>query len=137
MYLDRKGLLAAWREGLLAQKVLEGKTKGYKRHPQLIRFRESGEPLKVIGMFLLDIASEARHRSYSFDDKKIIHKNGCKKIKVSTGQIEYEWFLLREKIKTRDRSWYEQIKNIQYPGLNRIFIRTEGGIASWEKVTEK
>jgi hypothetical protein len=28
-------LVAVWREGLLAQAVLQGKTNGYKNHPQL------------------------------------------------------------------------------------------------------
>jgi hypothetical protein len=36
-YLDVKGLTAAWREALLAQKVLAGFTIGYMNHPQLIR----------------------------------------------------------------------------------------------------
>ncbi|MEM3714836.1 MAG: pyrimidine dimer DNA glycosylase/endonuclease V [Nitrososphaeria archaeon] len=31
-YLDQKGLVACWREGLLAKKVLLGKVKGYKNH---------------------------------------------------------------------------------------------------------
>ena len=38
-YLDRQGLVAVWREGLLAQAVLHSNTKGYKNHPQLDRFR--------------------------------------------------------------------------------------------------
>jgi hypothetical protein len=38
-YLDAAGLTAAWREALLAQKVLAGATRGYRRHPQLERFR--------------------------------------------------------------------------------------------------
>ena len=42
-YLDRQGLTAAWREGLLAQKVLTGTTKGYRNHPQLRRFRAAGD----------------------------------------------------------------------------------------------
>ena len=54
-YLDTKGLLALWREGLLAQKVLAGKTKGYKNHPQLDRFKAHGSPRKAIGRYLLDI----------------------------------------------------------------------------------
>nr|WP_253280607.1 pyrimidine dimer DNA glycosylase/endonuclease V [Arcanobacterium phocae] len=37
--LDRAALIAGWREGLLAQKVLAGLTKGYRHHPQLERFR--------------------------------------------------------------------------------------------------
>ena len=40
-YLDIKGLVACWREGLLARKVLLDQTKGYKNHPQLIRFNRS------------------------------------------------------------------------------------------------
>lgn len=42
-YLDRQGLTAGWREGLLAQKVLTGTTKGYRNHPQLRRFRAAGD----------------------------------------------------------------------------------------------
>ena len=42
-YLDSKGLVALWREALLAKQVLEGGTKGYRNHPQLDRFKKSGE----------------------------------------------------------------------------------------------
>jgi len=38
-YLDARGLGALWREGLLAQAVLRGKTRGYRSHPQLERWR--------------------------------------------------------------------------------------------------
>jgi hypothetical protein len=41
-YLDAKGLVALWRESLLAKQALESKTKGYKNHPQLNRFKNSG-----------------------------------------------------------------------------------------------
>jgi len=37
-YLDTKGLVALWRDALLARHVLQGKTTGYKNHPQLNRF---------------------------------------------------------------------------------------------------
>jgi len=37
-YLDAKGLVALWRDALLARHVLQGKTTGYKNHPQLNRF---------------------------------------------------------------------------------------------------
>src|SRR5690606_6899395 len=33
-YLDRQGLLALWREALLARAVLRGETRGYTLHPQ-------------------------------------------------------------------------------------------------------
>ena len=38
-YMDSKGLVALWREGLLARAVLKGQTNGYINHPQLIRFK--------------------------------------------------------------------------------------------------
>jgi Pyrimidine dimer DNA glycosylase (EC 3.2.2.17)/DNA-(apurinic or apyrimidinic site) lyase (EC 4.2.99.18) len=51
-YLDKLGLLGLWRESLLAQKVLLGKTKGYKNHPQLIRFKKTEDPILYIGTYL-------------------------------------------------------------------------------------
>ena len=47
-YLDTKGLVALWRETLLAKNVLEEKTKGYKYHPQLIRFKSSAIHSRVL-----------------------------------------------------------------------------------------
>lgn len=48
-YLDRQGLVALWREAPLAKAVLEGKTRGYRRHPQLERFdrRKIGPPRRA------------------------------------------------------------------------------------------
>ncbi|MGA2330816.1 MAG: pyrimidine dimer DNA glycosylase/endonuclease V [Syntrophales bacterium] len=37
-YVDARGLVALWREGMLARKVLQHQTKGYKNHLQLHRF---------------------------------------------------------------------------------------------------
>jgi len=45
--LDRRALVACWRETLLAQKVLRGLTRGYTNHPQLIRFRAHPQPLEA------------------------------------------------------------------------------------------
>ena len=63
-YLDARGLVALWREALLAQKVLLGKTKGYKAHPQLARFREAGDPVAVIASYLAAVHQEAAARGY-------------------------------------------------------------------------
>ena len=41
-YLDARGLVALWREALLAQAVLRGETRGYRHHPQLARFDDVG-----------------------------------------------------------------------------------------------
>ncbi len=133
-YLDRMGLLAAWREGLLAQKVLEGKTKGYRSHPQLARFREEAEPVKAIGAFLIEIEREAAGRGYAFDRSKIREQGGYgKKIGVNEGQIEYEWQLLKRKLQERDKDKYNEINSISSPELNPVFARRMGGIEGWEK----
>ncbi|WP_129659932.1 pyrimidine dimer DNA glycosylase/endonuclease V [Rothia uropygialis] len=71
-YLDAKGLVAAWREALLAQKVLAGATHGYRQHPQLIRFRQSEAPRAALSAFLRGIHREATSRGYRFDVEKIV-----------------------------------------------------------------
>jgi Pyrimidine dimer DNA glycosylase len=70
-YLDSKGLVAAWREALLAQKVLAGATRGYRHHPQLIRFQSQADPRAAIASFLVGLADEAANRGYRFDASKI------------------------------------------------------------------
>ena len=70
-YLDRQGLLAVWRESLLAKKVLAGKTKGYRNHSQLIRFRNSKKALEYIDAYLLGLYLESIDRAYNFDKTKI------------------------------------------------------------------
>jgi hypothetical protein len=68
-YLDAQGLVALWREALLAQKVLQGKTKGYRHHPQLIRFQSRLRPEAAIAVYLAAVLVEAQHRGYNFDSR--------------------------------------------------------------------
>ncbi len=133
-YLDRKGLLALWRESLLAQKVLFEKTRGYKKHPQLERFKQHSKPLKAIGFYLYDIYKESRRRGYSFKKDKIsrINKN-IKPIKVSQGQISFEVKHLAAKLKKRDRESFSRILKIKKIKLHPLFVSAKGGRESWEK----
>ncbi|MDA8427426.1 MAG: pyrimidine dimer DNA glycosylase/endonuclease V [Treponema sp.] len=135
-HLDAKGLVALWREALLAQKVLEGRTRGYKAHPQLERFKASIDPLDAIGRYLTAIRREADLRGYVFDRAKILRPRdgGGESIPVAAGQIEYEWTLLRWKIRLRDSSFYVKIESIVSPDINPVFALREGGIESWERV---
>ena len=70
-YLDPQGLVALWREALLAQAVLRGKTKGYRHHPQLERFTSHRSPRLAINAYLGSIYEEAASRGYAFDRRKI------------------------------------------------------------------
>jgi len=68
-YLDRQGLLAVWRETLLAQKVLKDETKGYHHHPQLTRLHP--EPLSAVVTDLVTATTVAECRGYAFDHSRI------------------------------------------------------------------
>ena len=136
-YLDRQGLLACWRESLLAKAVLEGKTKGYTNHPQLIRLKDSGKPIVAVKLYLDWLADEADHRRYHFDRNKIRHGKKVefldKPILVSTGQLEYEWDHLLAKVKTRDPKWYQQLQKNNIISPHPLFNIWTGDIESWER----
>ena len=101
-YLDAKGLVALWRETLLARNVLEGKTVGYRNHPQLSRFKKADKPLEAINQYLSEIYLESVSRNYNFDKQKINWSFKKSKLPVTTGQLNYEAKHLLIKLKTRD-----------------------------------
>ncbi|HOK41630.1 MAG TPA: pyrimidine dimer DNA glycosylase/endonuclease V [bacterium] len=135
-YLDVKGLLALWREALLAKAVLENKTIGYKNHPQLIRFKNYENPLKAINAFLTYVYLNSKARGYNFDKSKIKIIQLTKIIKVSKKQVEYEFWLLQNKLVRRDKNKYLENKKIQRIKVNPIFKIVNGEIEEWEKIKE-
>ena len=135
-YLDAKGLVALWREALLAKNVLAGLTKGYKNHPQLDRFYAHENAQSAINAYLAEVYAQACTRGYKFDAAKVgeFDERNSSKIAVSRGQIEYEFAFLQEKLKSRDVKTYERnlsVKNIEIAG---VFEEIAGGIEPWEKV---
>ncbi|MDD5071528.1 MAG: pyrimidine dimer DNA glycosylase/endonuclease V [Patescibacteria group bacterium] len=132
-YLDKKGLLAVWRECLLAKKVLEGKTKGYKYHPQLIRFKNYKNPLAAINAYLFEIYKEAKKRGYNFDKKKIKIVKLKNKIPVNSGQIKFEFKHLLKKLKLRDGGKYKKINLLKKIEINPVFFAVPGKREKWEK----
>ncbi|MDR2981177.1 MAG: pyrimidine dimer DNA glycosylase/endonuclease V [Puniceicoccales bacterium] len=132
-YLDPQGLVAAWREALLAQKVLMGETKGYCNHPQLIRFQKTPKPVHAMGAFLKELEKEARERSYNFDKKKIIYPQSCSPISTTQGQLLYEWQHLLEKLRQRSPEVYARHCHIQIPEPHPLFCIVPGPVEPWEK----
>src|SRR3989339_1254372 len=129
-YLDAKGLVALWREALLAQKVLSGKTKGYKHHPQLVRFRCSRHPIKAIGAYLSVILAEGERRGYSFDRSKILAPSGKRLIMtVNSQQIKYEYNHLVKKLKKRLAEHYNT--KLKRPRPNPVFKVIPGEVEVW------
>lgn len=131
-YLDTQGLVALWREGLLAQQVLLGNTSGYRHHPQLNRFNASGNPVGAIATYLRQVAKEARRRGYNFDTDKISKKRLQKKLPVSDGQVRYEFEHLLTKLKARSSAWHESLKNVRTVKAHPLFETYHGDIESWE-----
>ena len=131
-YLDAKGLVAAWREGLLAQKVLAGATKGYRHHPQLIRFQAHAEPAAAIATFLAALAEEAVQRGYHFDSTKIPALRTAEAIVETRGQLLYEWEHLRAKLRLRSPEWYRSVRGVKSPEPHPLFQIVHGEIRAWE-----
>jgi len=133
-YLDVKGLVAVWREGLLAQKVLEGKTKRYVNHPQLIRFRETSDPILYVGTYLYYIYLEGKRRNYEFNLAKIgVFNTNMPRIPVTRGQIKYEFNHLLKKLSERDEALYIRLRRVKRIQQHPVFYVTEGPIEEWEK----
>ncbi len=132
-YLDPRGLVAAWREALLAQKVLAGKTTGYRHHPQLARFKAQRAPLGAISTFLLGLADEARERGYQFDTSKISRRRFGGKIPETRGQLVHEWRHLRTKLRARAPEMIRRFRNVAVPEAHPLFRIVPGGVRDWEK----
>ena len=133
-YLDSKGLVALWREALLAQNVLAGKTVGYKNHPQLVRFKSTSNPVGAIASYLRAVQDEAESRGYNFDKSKIQNRRLNSNIPVTNGQVEYEFKHLLIKLKSRDPGLYRKIRDCKRIKLHPLFKKVRGSIEAWEVV---
>ncbi|MDF9391396.1 MULTISPECIES: pyrimidine dimer DNA glycosylase/endonuclease V [Methylococcus] len=133
-YLDAKGLVALWREALLAQAVLKGLTRGYTRHPQLIRFRQTPAPEAAIAHYLRAVHAEAGRRGYRFDAGKIAPAPQPALMAATDGQIAYEWAHLKAKLKARAPAWLEILETVSIPEPHPSFRLVPGPVADWESL---
>lgn len=134
-YLDSKGLVALWRETLLAKNVFQGNTKGYINHPQLIRFKATNNPLKLINYYLENVYYEAISRGYSFDSSKFERENDeIDKINVTNGQLEFEYEHLLKKLYIRDKERFIKLKRLTKLVPHPMFRIIPGEIEAWEKL---
>lgn len=134
-YLDRQGLVACWRETLLAQAVLAGRTHGYTSHPQLERFRDAPQPMSAIGAYLNGVADEADARGYRFDRAKIDRPEAGVEgaLTVTAGQLSLEWAHLTAKLQVRDPERLARWAQVTLPNPHPLFHVVDGPIAGWER----
>jgi hypothetical protein len=134
-YLDARGLAAVWRAALLARAVLRGRTRGYRQHPQLERFRAHAAPLCVINAYRTALYSEACARGYSFDATKIGPVRKRRFIVVSSGQLQHDWAHLLAKLRARQPTLQRRWRRIPRPESHPLFRVRRGSIALWERLT--
>ena len=131
-YLDSKGLVALWREALLAQAVLANKTRGYKHHPQLLRFKNCKSPRSQIARYLRVIHAEAVRRGFDFDRAKLSRAGKVEKICVTRGQLDYEWTHLKRKLRARAPDSLKKFQEVSRLRGHPSFQVIAGPVAEWE-----
>lgn len=134
-YLDPRGLVALWREALLARKVLQGHTRGYRNHPQLERFLAHAEPMSVIDSYLAAVHGEASTRGYSFDPGKFERVELVPALTTTSGQVAYEWDHLLRKLAGRNAEFHSRWCSLSTPGCHPLFTEVPGPVESWERTT--
>lgn len=132
-YLDPQGLVALWREALLARAVLRNQTRGYQHHPQLERFRSHPSPRSAINVYLSAVHAEAISRGYEFDRSKIGPIRTVQPISTTSGQVDYEWEHLLAKLARRNPPLFEKWRNVRPVQCHPLFRVHSGSIATWER----
>jgi hypothetical protein len=132
-YLDPQGLVALWREALLARAVLGGRTQGYRHHPQVTRFRAHRRPHAAISTYLAAVHAEAEHRGYAFDAAKIGPARCDEAMFVTRGQVEHEWRHLLLKLSRRSPEYYRRWRSLRTPDVHPLMRGCAGGIEPWER----
>jgi len=133
-YLDAKGLVTLWREALLAQEVLRGKTRGYKHHPQLFRFAKTDHPSATLAAYLKVVQEEAGQRGYEFNAAKIGRRRFQGRLKETRGQLLYEWRHLKRKLRKRDPKRLRSLMAVRIPVSHPLFRIVPGEVRDWEKL---
>lgn len=132
-YLDAQGLVALWREALLARAVLRGHTRGYRHHPQLDRFRDCDAPLSAINAYLRAVQEEAALRGYDFDRGKLVRVRVIQRLAVTQGQLAHEWAWLLRKLRDRTPRLHRQHRSVAAPDVHPLFDLRPGPRAGWER----
>lgn len=158
-FLDNEGLHGLWREGLLAQKIIEDPTHGRSNNPQIARFRNHVSPISILGAYLWTVGHEGMERGFKYNVARIEDppmlgsimvpkgSSGDPRIPVTEEQIRFEFDHLFSKLEERDPVSLEKILNysvqstIKYredfrlKAINPAFRIVVGPIESWEKVS--
>ena len=132
-YLDRRALVALWREGLLAQAILRGRTKGYRHHPRLARFRRHGRALAAVAAYLRAVLQEATRRGYRSDSTSLARAAASARISVTRGQLDFECCHLMDKVRRCDPAWLRSLRPVSRPDPHPLFRPVAGPVEDGER----
>lgn len=132
-YLDPVGLVAVWREALLARAVLRGETQGYRHHPQLARFRAHPQPVGAVNLYLRAVYQEALERGYQFDPRKLGRACSGPLILESAGQLAFEWNHFLRKLEARHPLHFAKLLAVRRPTAHPLFRIVPGPVRAWER----
>jgi hypothetical protein len=122
-----------WREALLAQSIISGRTAAYRNHPQAIRVLEQEDPWGAMHDYLMGVWDEGHRRGYRYNRSRILQHDGHHPMDVPRGQVEYEAVLLRSKLEVRNPAYLNGLPppgEVQpHPSIRVV----DGGIAWWER----
>src|SRR5512140_3832114 len=130
--LDSQGLTALWREALLARKVLQGRTRGYRHHPQLCRFQARSNPVALINAYLAQVHAEALRRGFAFDRAKLGSPRARTHLLETVGQLDFEWRHLQAKLRGRSPALARALQHVQRPDPHPLFRLVPGNVRPWE-----
>lgn len=132
-HLDARGLVALWREALLARTVLRGRSGGYRHHPQLARFRARPDPVASINAYLAGVLAEARRRGFRFDARKARGPRDGSRMPVTAGQMTFEQRHLAAKLRRRAPEVYRAMGALERPEPHPLFTVVPGPVEPWER----
>lgn len=132
-YLDSTGLVALWREALLARAVLRGRTAGYRHHPQLERFRAEARPVEALNRYLDAVYAESLRRGFAFDRAKLGRSLPAPRVCANAGQLGFEWEHLLAKLRLRAPDQHARLVLVQSPKAHPLFRLVPGPVCGWER----
>ena len=132
-YLDAKGLVAAWREALLAQAVLRDRNDWLPKPSST----DPVPPLTLTGSKYRVLSSRAACRGKPAwvsvrPRKDRLPRGGRSRLKATLGQLGYEWKHLRAKLAIRDKAWLASLGRVARPDAHPTFRVVPGDVEDWE-----
>ena len=112
--------------------MMQGRTVGYRNHPQLARFKALRDTAAAAATYLAGLHAEAQRRGYRFDATKIGPGRVRLRTAATRGQLRYEWEHLKRKLRTRNPAKHRELQALKQPMAHPLFEIVPGEVERWE-----